>query len=208
VVDRIGDVRVARSEQMGPDTGPEVPDQRWGVWAQDAADLGQAGRVGPVVHGQGADDQVERLVGEGQGGHVTDQERWSAPATISWSVGVGSGAGDHGRVQVEAGHLEPMMGQPGRQVAGPAPDLQHPGAVGRDRGDIGRDACEKRAEQEPAEGLVADGIANEDAAWHLLPSGGVAAATQDHEGGAGRAGHDDELPRLDHHTSTGDPRRC
>jgi len=51
---------------MGPDAGPEVPDERSGAWVQDAADLGQAGRwVGPVVHRQGADDQVEGSVREG-----------------------------------------------------------------------------------------------------------------------------------------------
>jgi hypothetical protein len=99
-----------------------------------------------------------------------------------------------------------VAGEPDRQVAGPAPDLQHPGALGRDRGDIGGDAREKRAEQEPAEGVVDDGIANENAAGHLLPAGAMAAVAQDHEGCGSRAGHDDEFPRLDHHTSTGYPR--
>jgi hypothetical protein len=48
MVDRIGQVGMAWSERMGPDPGPEVPDQRPGARAQDAADLGQAGRrVGP-----------------------------------------------------------------------------------------------------------------------------------------------------------------
>jgi hypothetical protein len=79
VVDRIGDVRMAWSEQMGPAAGPNVPDQRSGAGAQDAADLGQAGRwVGPVVHRQGADDQVEGSVGERQRGHVADQKLWPA----------------------------------------------------------------------------------------------------------------------------------
>ena len=75
VVCRIGQVRVAWSERMGPSTGPEVPDERPAARAQDAADLGQSGRrVGPVVHRQGADDQVERAVGEGQRRHVVDNE--------------------------------------------------------------------------------------------------------------------------------------
>jgi hypothetical protein len=87
---------------------------------------------------------------------------------------------------------KPVVGQPGRQAARSAPDLEHPGGVGRDRGDIGRDACEKRAEQEPAEGVAADGIASEDACWHLVPSGGVAAASQDRQGCGGRSGQDDE----------------
>jgi hypothetical protein len=86
VVHGIGDVRMAWSEQMGPDAGPKVPDQRSGAGAQDAADLGQAGRrVGPVVHRQGADDQVEGSVGERQVGHVADEERWSALVGVPWT---------------------------------------------------------------------------------------------------------------------------
>jgi hypothetical protein len=156
---------MAWSERMWPDAGPEVPDQRPAAGAQDAADLGQAGRwVGPVVHRQGADDQVERLAGEGQGGHVADQKRWPALVAVPRTVGVGSGTGDHGRVQVEAGHGEPVVaGQPERQVAGSAPDLEDLGAGGGDRRDVGRDAFDERAEQEPAQGVVDAGIANEDA---------------------------------------------
>jgi hypothetical protein len=36
VLDRIGQVRVAWSEQIGPDAGPEVPDERPGAGAQPA----------------------------------------------------------------------------------------------------------------------------------------------------------------------------
>jgi hypothetical protein len=43
------------------------------------------------------------------------------------------GASDHGRVQVEAGHLEPGAGQPDRQVAGSATDLEDLGAGARAR---------------------------------------------------------------------------
>jgi hypothetical protein len=67
VVDRVGDVHMAWSEQMWPDTGPEVPDERPTTRAQHSADLGQAGRrIGPVVHRQGTDNQVEGSVGERQ----------------------------------------------------------------------------------------------------------------------------------------------
>jgi hypothetical protein len=83
-------------------------------------------------------------------------------------------------------------------VAGPAPDLEQPGLVRRDCGDIGGDALTKPAEQEPAEGVVENGVANEDASWHLVPSGAMAAASYDHEGCGGRAGHDDQFPSLDH----------
>ena len=120
MVDRIGQVGMAWSERMGPDPGTEVPDQRPGTWTQHAADLGQAGRrVGPVVHRQGADHQVEGSVGECQGGHVAEDKRWPALVAVPRAVGVGSGASDHGWVQVQAGHVEPVLaGQPDRQVPG------------------------------------------------------------------------------------------
>jgi len=190
VLDRIGQVRVAWSEQMWSDAGPEVPDQRPAAWAQHPGDLGQASRrVGPVVHRQGADNQVEGSFGERQGGHVADDKRWPALVAGARAVGVGSGAGDHGRVQVEAGHLEPVVaGQPERQETGPAADLQDPGAVRGDRRDVGRDAIDERAEQEPAEGVVEDGSANENASGRLVPLGGMAALSQDRQGCGGRAG--------------------
>jgi hypothetical protein len=93
-------------------------------------------------------------------------------------------------------------------VAGPAPDLEHPGALGHDRGDVGGDAPVELAEQEPAEGVVEAGIANEDASGHLVPLGGMAAVAQDRRGCGGRAGQEHELSRLDHQTSTGNPTRC
>jgi hypothetical protein len=63
-------------------------------------------------------------------------------------VGVGSGASDHGRVQVQAGHVEPVLaGQPHRQVAGSAADLEDLCAGGGDRRDVGRDAIDEWAEQ-------------------------------------------------------------
>jgi hypothetical protein len=37
VVDRIGQVRVASPERMGPNAGPEVPDERSAARAQHAA---------------------------------------------------------------------------------------------------------------------------------------------------------------------------
>ena len=90
VVDGIWQVGVPWSERMGPDAGPKVPDERPAAGAQDAADLGQAGhRVGPVVHRQSADDQVERSIGECQGGYVADDKRWPALVAVPRAVGVG-----------------------------------------------------------------------------------------------------------------------
>ena len=89
--DRVGRVRVAWSERVWPDAGPEVPDERPGAWAQHAADLGQAGRrVGPVVQRQGADHEVEGAVGERQRGRVADQERRPTLATRARSTMAGS----------------------------------------------------------------------------------------------------------------------
>ena len=104
-----------------------------------------------MVHRQGADDHVERAVGEGQRGHVPDEKRGLAPVAIPQPVGVGAGAIDHSRVQIQTGHLQAVLAsQPDRQVAWPAPDLEDPGAVGRARGDVGGDALDERAQQEPA----------------------------------------------------------
>jgi hypothetical protein len=89
------------------------------------------------------------------------------------AVGVGAGAGDHGRVQVQAGHLEPVLAaQPERQVAGSAPDLQDLCAVEGDRRDVGRDAFDERGEQKPAQGVVDAGMADEDASRYPVASGG------------------------------------
>jgi hypothetical protein len=43
VLDWIGHVGVAWSEQMSSDAGPEVPDEGQGAWAEHPADLGHAG---------------------------------------------------------------------------------------------------------------------------------------------------------------------
>jgi hypothetical protein len=110
VVDRIGQVGVAWSEPMEPEAGSKVPDERPGAWAEHAADLGQAGRrVGPVVHRQHADNQVERLVREGQRGHVTDKKRRPGLVAAPRTVGVSSGATDHGRIEVQTGHLQAVL---------------------------------------------------------------------------------------------------
>jgi arginase family enzyme len=147
-------------------------------------------------------------VGERQRGHVANEQRRLALAAVLRPAGIGSGAGDHGRVQVEAGRLEPVAGQPLRQVAGSAADLEDLCAGGGVRRDVGSDALDEPAEQEPAQGVVDDGIANEDSAWYPVPSGGMAAMSYDGDGCGGGAGQDDELPRSDHHTSPGIQKIC
>ena len=99
--DRVGHVSVERH-----DPGPQVPDERTAAWAQNTADLGKArGAWGPVVHRQRADDQVERSVGELERRHVADEERRPVPPAIPRTVGVRSSALDHGRIEVETGHV-------------------------------------------------------------------------------------------------------
>jgi hypothetical protein len=113
------------------------------------------------------------------------------------------GRGDHGRVQIQAGHLQPVLvGEPDRQVAGSAADLQDPCAVRGDRRDVGRDAIDERAEQEPAQGVVGASMANQNSSRHCVSLGGLAALSQDGDGRGGRSGQDHQLPRSAHHTST------
>ncbi|HEU4397311.1 MAG TPA: hypothetical protein VFU54_05670 [Actinomycetota bacterium] len=207
MVGRVGHVRVAWSEWMWPDARPEVPDERPVAWAQHTADLGQAGRrVRPVVHRQGADDQVERPVRECQRGHVADQERRLALTAVPAAVGVGSSASDHGRIEVETGHVKPVLaGQPDRQVAGPATDLEDLCPGRSDRRDVGSDAPQELAEEEPAQCVVGAGMADEDASQHPVPSGGPAAVSHDGDGRGGRSEQNHEPSRLTHHGSSVDP---
>jgi hypothetical protein len=72
-------------------------------------------------------------------GRTPGRKLWPAAVPVSETVGVGAGAGDHGWVQVEAGHRQAVVaGQPDRQVAGSAPDPKDPGAGGGD-GRAGQD---------------------------------------------------------------------
>src|SRR4029453_7270652 len=51
--------------------------------------------------------------------HVTDQKLWPALVVGLWTVGVGAGAGDHGRIKVDAGHLQTVLAShPDAQAAG------------------------------------------------------------------------------------------
>ena len=153
---------------MWPDAGPEVPHQRPAAGAQDAADLGQPGRrVGPVVHRQGADDQVERSVGERHRGHVTYHERRPGLVSIGWAGGVGSCPLDLAGSRVETGHLEAVLAsQPDRQTAGSATHLEHPGPVRGNRRYVRGDAADQRAQHDPAQRVVDDGVADEAPSRH------------------------------------------
>jgi hypothetical protein len=155
-----------------------------------------------VVHREGADDQVERSVGEGQRGRVTHQKRRPALVPVPKPVGIGPGTLHHGRIEVQAGHVQAALAsQTDRQAARPATHFKHPCAVGGNRRDIGGNAIEKRAEQEPATCVVDGSIADENATWHLMASGGMAAMSHDGGGRGGRSGQEHELPRSTHHSS-------
>src|SRR5215207_2355529 len=202
VFDRIGHISV-----QSPNAGPEVPDERPGARSKHAADLGQTRRrVGPVVHRQRTDDQVERSVGERHRGHVADEERWTALVAVPRTVGVGSGALDHGWIQVETGHVEAVLAsQPDRKVARPAAHLEYPCAVRGGCRDIVSDGPEEGAEKEPTHLVVGDGIADEDPARHLSPPCGTVAVS--HYGGGpcgrrGRSEQDHECSCLTHYNSS------
>jgi hypothetical protein len=110
------------------------------------------------------------------------------------------GASDHGRVQIDTGHLEPVVaGQPDRQVAGSAAGLQDPRPVGRDRRDVGRDALEQRAEQESvAHRVVQGGIPDEDPTGYRSAHG-TAGVPEDKRAGRGGSAEDDEGSRSGDH---------
>jgi hypothetical protein len=89
--------------------------------------------------------------------------------------------------------------KPNRQAARPATNFEHPGALGGNYRDVGSNAVEQRAEQEPAQHVIDARIPDEDASWHLMASGGMAATSHD---GDSRDGQEQELPRSTHHNST------
>jgi len=85
------------------------------------------------------------------------------PVAILGTVGVGSGALDHGRIQVETGHVEPVLAsQQDRQAAGsathldrrprsdrPEPTTHRPGLTlrrGNDQSPVGQILGEGRVE--------------------------------------------------------------
>jgi hypothetical protein len=62
-----------------------------------------------------------------------------------------------------------LAGQPDRQVAGSAADLEDPCAGGGDRRDVGGDAPAERAEQAPGQGVVDAGVADEEPPATVCP---------------------------------------
>lgn len=109
-----------------------------------------------------------------------------------------SGALDHHRIEVETGHVEPVLvSQPDRQVARPAADFEHPSASGDHRRDIGGDGAVERTEQEPAQPVVGAGVANEDPTRHASAQG-RAAVTHDGDGSGCRAQQERERSCTNH----------
>jgi hypothetical protein len=115
-------------------------------------------------------------------------------AALPHTVGVGSGPLDHGWIEVETRHVEAVLAsKPDRQAARPATNLEHPCAVRGDRRDVGSDAPEERAEQEPvAQRVVGAGIADEDASRHPSPCGGTADMSHDGDGRCGPRGRSEQ----------------
>jgi hypothetical protein len=83
------------------------------------------------MDGEGADNDVERSIGEWQRGDgATDEGRNPG---IAGPDRVGLGAHNHRRVQVEAGDLETLLGQPDRQVTWSGADSSTRAPVGLER---------------------------------------------------------------------------
>jgi hypothetical protein len=172
VPERIGHIPVERN-----DPAPEIPDERPAVRAQDPADLGQAGsRVGPVVHRQRADDQVERSVREPQGSYIADEEEGRRSSPDPGTLRVGSGALDHCRIEVDSGHVQAVPArQQDRQVARSASHFEDPCAARGDGRNVLGDLPEERAEQDAvAQRVVTGGIPDEDPTRDLSFPGGTA----------------------------------
>ena len=130
VLDRIGQTSVEWQKAL-----PEVPHERPGSRTQNAVDLGQTRlRVGPVMHLQRTDDQVERSFRERHRGHVAEEERRPVLVAVPRPDGVGPSARDHGRIKDETDHIEAVLAsQPDRQVTRSAAHLKNLCAV---RGDV------------------------------------------------------------------------
>jgi hypothetical protein len=97
--------------------------------------------------------------------------------------------------EVHLGRTSVLASQPDRQAAGPAPHLQHADTLRGHRRDVGGDAPQEGAEQDPVSHRVVDrGIPDEDASRHPAP--GVRSAEVTHHGegcgGSGRRERDHE----------------
>ena len=114
------------------------------------------------MHREGADDEVERGVGERQLGNAADHEDRAALGGDR-PLCVGASPLDHRRVEVEPGHLEAVIaGQPVRELSGATAHVEDPTTGRRGGGDIGRDRVVERAEQDPGEGVVASSVGHDD----------------------------------------------
>ena len=108
---------------------PEVVDPGPGSGTQHASDLAQAGGgVGPVVHADRGDDQVERLVGKRQVGDIGDSEADRADVRSRAALSSGRGSVDHLFGEVDAGHGQVRgLGRDQQgQRAGSGSDVERP----------------------------------------------------------------------------------
>jgi hypothetical protein len=122
-----------------------------------------------VVHRQSADDRVEGSVGKRHRSNVPDEERRAGRGCLP--AGVRPGAIDHGRIEVEAGDVQPVIaGEADRQLAGPASNVEDASAFGGRSPDVLGDPLVQGAEQEAvAKPVLGAGMSDEDASWHPSP---------------------------------------
>jgi hypothetical protein len=153
-----------------------------------------------VVHRERAHDQIERAVGERQGRCVADREGRLVRVGYCHPAGIGSGAFDHRRIEVEPRHVQSMPTREGdRQVAGPTADFEDAGSFGDDGRNVGGDAPKEWAQQQSAERVVPGHIPDEDPAGHRMPSVVTTAMPKD---GCDRRRGGDENPEHDDRRST------
>ena len=103
------------------------------------------------MHREGADDEVDRAVGERQRGDAANHEG-GAVLRGDRPLRVGVSPLDHRRVEVEpSDHEAVIAGQPVRELTGATAHVEDP--TTRDCGgrDIGGDRVVERAEQDPGQ---------------------------------------------------------
>ena len=150
------------------------------------------------MHREGADDEVERGVGERQLGNAADHEDRAALGGDR-PLCVGASPLDHRRVEVEPSEFEAVLAsQPVREVTGAAAHIKDLTSSGCDGGDIGRNRVVERAEEDPTERVVPGSVGHDDpagcmessAAWGVSKDrDGRHCADTEHEHEGAQPGH-------------------
>ena len=138
------------------------PDEDVATKWEDSLDLGE-GPVGlvPVVHGQGADDDIECPIGEWQPCYIGDLERRRIRLVVTEEGGVGAGLLDHGRVEVDTGHIKPALGELVAEMTGSTAEVEDSRWFEARRPQCRRRFACQRFEDPPANGVVDGRVVDE-----------------------------------------------